>query len=52
MLQQCNIVYLCRLVSEVEGKFQVVEEVVSELGVHIYHLQQIFSLDGAQVAVT
>lgn len=44
--------YLCGFVSEIEGEFQVVEEIVSKLWVHIYHLQQIFSLDGAQIAVT
>lgn len=44
--------YLCRLISEVEGELQVVKEVVGELRVHVYHLQQILSLDGAQVTVT
>lgn len=46
------IIYLCGFISEIEGEFQVVEEIVGKLWVHIYHLQQIFSLDGAQIAVT
>lgn len=45
------IIYLCGFVSEIEGELQVVEEIVSKLRVHIDHLQQIFPLDGAQVAV-
>lgn len=47
----CEIIYLGRLISEVESKLQVVEEVVSKLWVHVYHLQQIFSLNSAQVTV-
>lgn len=47
-----NIFHLGRFISEVKGKLQVVEEVIWKLGVHIKHLQQIFSLYGAQVAVT
>lgn len=44
--------HLCRLISEVEGELQVVKEVVSKLWVHVDHLQQILSLDGAQITVT
>lgn len=45
----CN---LGRFISEVEGKLQVVEEVVGKFWIHIEDLQKIFSLNGAQVTVT
>lgn len=38
-------------ISQVEGDFQVVPEVVCELRIHVEHLQNIFSEDLVEVAV-
>lgn len=38
-------------ISEVEGDFKVVPEVVGELGIHVQHFQDIFSEDFMEVTV-
>lgn len=43
--------YLWILVPQVKGQLQIGEEIVCELWIHVQNLQQLFSLDGVQVAV-
>lgn len=38
-------------ISQVEGDLQIVPEHVSKVGIHVQHLQQVFSLDLVKVAV-
>lgn len=43
--------YLGIFITEVEGELQVSEEVVSELWIHVEHLQDLLPLNGVEVAV-
>lgn len=47
----CVFAVLAAHITEVEGDFQVVPEVVGELGIHVQHLQNVFSEDFMEIAV-